>query len=124
MSSQTHPPIRRESPDDGGAGPAQDVLKPSARFVIWGVVLLVLSPLVAMPMLAAFGSGQLALIDGNAVGFLGFVSTTGTLVGLALLLVGVYRALTAVHVGAREAARASGRLAETRDNGDTVIVQR
>ncbi|MCO1339611.1 hypothetical protein BJH93_12020 [Kocuria polaris] len=123
MSSQTHPPIRRDAPDEA-AGPTHDTIKPSAAFVIWGVVLLVLSPLASLPMFAAFSSGELAYMDPDAVGFLGSVSTIGALVGLILLLVGVYRALTAVHVGAREAARASGRLAETQDNGDTVIVQR
>ncbi|RZU61903.1 hypothetical protein [Zhihengliuella halotolerans] len=124
MSSQTHPPTSQDATDDETPRPTHDTLKPSAAFVIWGIVLLTLSPLASLPLFSAFSSGELAYMDPDAVSFLGFTSTIGALVGLILLLVGVYRALTAVHVGAREAARASGRLTETQDNGDTVIVQR
>lgn len=109
MSRQTHKPIGNTA-EERAAPKSHDTLKPSAAFTIWGIVLLVVSPLVGLPLYSALRYTGFRYIDAGALGFMGFVSVAGTIVGLVLLLIGIYRALTAVHVGAREAARASGRL--------------
>ncbi|MBG6083812.1 hypothetical protein [Zhihengliuella flava] len=109
MSSQTHQSVSNTG-NEHTESASHDTLKASAAFVIWGIVLLVVSPLAGLPLYSALLYTGFRYIDAGALGFMGFVSVAGTIVGLVLLLIGIYRALTAVHVGAREAARASGRL--------------
>ncbi|GHD07514.1 hypothetical protein [Zhihengliuella salsuginis] len=123
MSSQTHPPIRRDTPEEP-TEPAHDTLKPSAGFVIWGVVLLVLSPMLTFPLAALANYGALSAVNTATFGWVWFPTTAGTVLGLVLLLIGIRRALTALHVGAREAARASGQLAATENEDSSVTVLR
>ncbi|GAB3650688.1 hypothetical protein GCM10027591_08120 [Zhihengliuella somnathii] len=111
MSSQTHQSVSNTG-NEHTESASHDSLKPSAAFVIWGLVLLFVSPIPAFPLFVGAVTGSLPYMGDGAFGVLTFLSTVGSIVGLVLLLIGIYRALTAVHVGAREAARASGRLVD------------